>query len=303
MLAELLLLLVPGAHSQACACSRTTVLPEGSAVRPGEIGVAAEYTLGLSGDPDLWRGVAVKDRHGDSMAGMYMPPDLVHTAQLRASAGLPRGFSVALDMPWVVVDKLGVSDMPGDVDTRSVGDLAAHARWGRMPSEQTFAGLALAATFPTGEVTRGSMVRTGRGAVGLGGHAQAAWLAGPRLGVAASVGGMAGVAPDEDGYRLGPNLQGVMGARFSPRENGRFGASAYTILRWQGRDREDALVYDNSGYLCQEFWLGASHTVWARDVRSVVVSLRAAAPLWQVVGDPMYAQNFSVNAAISAVLR
>lgn len=303
MVLELLLLFVPHAHGQACACSRTTILPNGSVVRPGEVGLALEYTLGLSGDPDAWRGFSVEDRHGDSMAGMFMPPDLVHTLQADARVGLPWGLAIQVGVPYVVVDKLGVSDMPGDVDTRSFGDASPQLRWARMPLEKLFLGFAVAATLPTGEVTHGSMVRTGRGAVGAGGHAQAVWLAGPRLGVATSFGGMAGLGPDEGGYWLGPDLQGAAGVRFSPRENGPVGFQAFTILRWQGRDVEEALVYENSGYLAHELSLGATATVWSKDVRSIAVSLRGGVPLWQVVGDPMYAENFMLTASVTGVVR
>jgi hypothetical protein len=233
---------------------------------------------------------------------MFMPPDLAHTWTVGGTLGLPKDLSLAVELPWVYVDKLGVSEMPGDVDTGAFGDLAAWLRWGRVPVHGLFVGAGLAPTFPLGEPVKGSIVRTGRGTVGLAGQVQTAWLPDPRTAVALSVGGSAGLGSDE-GYRLGANLQGSAGVRFTPRENGRLGTSAYTVLAWQGRDREDALVYENTGYLSQEIGLGASWRVWERGLRSATVGARGFLPLWQVVGDPMYARNFAASVSLDVVAR
>ena len=298
-----LLLLIGAPRAQVCACARSAVLPTGAVSRPGEVALSLDYGLSLSGDPDLFRGFHLRDRLGDSMAGMYMPPDLVQTWTAGATVGLPWSLQVSAELPWLSVNKLGESEMPGDVDTHSLGDLSAQLRWGHVPAHAWFVGVSIGPTFPTGVPRTGSIVRTGRGTMGITGQLQAAWLFDPRASLAASLSGADGFGRDENGYRLGANAQGALGVRFTPRENGRMGTSAYTMLRWQGRDAEDALVYENTGYLTHDLCLGLSWRLWERGMRSATVSTRGILPLWQIVGDPMYAQNFAVQLNLAVVAR
>lgn len=298
----LLLSLLPQAHAQACVCSRNVALPTGNMSRPWEGVISAEYNLALSSDPEAWNGFYVKDLHGDSMAGMYMPPHRIQTASLTPSLGLPRQLAVSVTLPWLDVHHLAPSEMAGDVDERSIGDVDAQLRWNHVARDQSwFAGVSGGPTFPTGEVVEYTPTRAGRGAFGLTGMAQAGRKLAPRVGLATSLAGTTGLGADSTGYTVAPNASATAGARFSPRENGRFNVAAFTLLRWQGRDRQDALTYQNTGYVSHDLSLGVSWNAWARGLRSATLTGRAVVPLWQVVGDPMYAENFALGAGLSVV--
>jgi hypothetical protein len=298
-----LLTFVSTVHAQACACSRTTVLPNGSVSRPGELILALEYDLSIAGDTDLYRGFYLKDLHGDSMAGMFMPPHLIQSATLTTTVGLPKNFSAFLDLPYIYVHHLSPSGMPGDVDARSFGDVDAQLAWGRMYKKKYYTGFSVGPTFPTGEVVEDSPVRLGRGVFGVTGRAQGTDILGPRTSFGASLGFTDGLGADASGYRLGANAQGAAGLRFSPRENGPLLLSAFTIFRWQGKDQEDALGYENTGYFSHDLALGATRRLWSSKQRSASLTLRGVAPLWQIVGDPMYAENFALALGLDVVAR
>jgi hypothetical protein len=72
-------------------------------------------------------------------------------------------------------------------------------------------------------------------------------------------------------------------------------------LRWQGEGRRDPLVYDNSGFTTLDLAIATGFTFWEKEKRSAALSARVQSPLWQVVGDPMYAENFSASLGVSVV--
>lgn len=298
----MILALVSHAVAQACVCSRNVALPSGNVSRSGEVVATLDYGLGLSGATDGWRGFSVTDRLGDSMAGMYMPPHLVQTASITAAVGLPEGFAVSTTVPYIVVHHLQPSEMPGDVDSSSLADLDVTASWGvASKDERRFAGATAGLTFPTGEVVPDSPVRSGRGTFGVGGGIHGGLKVHPKAAVLAAVTGSTGFGTDTTGYVVAPSANGLVGGRWSPRENGRFSLASFGMLRWQGKDRQDALTYENTGFLTLDLALGAGFTFWEKGLRSAALSTRVQAPLWQVVGDPMYAENFGATLGISVV--
>ncbi len=294
-LGALLLALLPAgrANAAACSCSRNVALPSGNLQRAGAGIVTLDYGTNLEGDPDRWRGLAVVDRYGDSMAGMYMPPMLVQSASLTATFGLPAHFSVSATLPYMYKDNLGESEMPGDTDLASFNDVDVTGRWGHMSGDtRTFYGFGAGLTIPTGTVIENSPVRSGRGVFGATFSANAGHKLSPHVGVAAQLSGSTGFGADSTGYVVAPNASLVAGARWSPRENGRLSVALFGIQRWTGQDRQDALVYKNSGSIGTDLAAAAAYTFWEKGLRSASVTLRAQAPVYQVVGDPMYAQNF-----------
>lgn len=301
------LLLLPSLHAQACGCARNVALPSGAAWRPWEIIASAEYGVATSGFSDRWEGFLVEDRGGDSMPDMYMPPHLTQTVAGTATLGLPRGFAVSATVPWIdihnVIDpEVTLPLMPGDVDVTSLQDVDATAHWARLFEPRGFfLGVDVGLTLPTGEVVKDSPVRAGRGVVGGRGMIQGAKKLGPRLGLLGSVTGATGFGPDETNYILGPNASASLGTRFTLRENGPLSLLLFDLLRWQGRDREEALVYSHTGYLSDDLVLGASWVAWSRHPRSLSFTLRGTVPLFQIVGDPMYAENFSASLGATLV--
>ena len=93
----------------------------------------------------------------------------------------------------------------------------------------------------------------------------------------------------------------VAGVKLSPRENGKLEIAVLGIERWSGKDRQDALIYKNSGYLVTDLALAMSYTFWASTVRSAGFSVRLQAPLVQTIVDPMYAENFGASAGLNWV--
>jgi len=296
-------LLAPEALAQACICSRNVALPSGAVSRAWEGAVALDYGLSLSGDGDAWRGFSVTDRHGDSMAGMFMPPHLVQTASLGMTLGLPAGFSASATLPWMDVHHIGHSEMPGDVDSRSLADTSLLLGWGHLFEDgKTFVGGSVGATLPTGKVVPDTPVRAGKGAVGALVGVVVTRKAGPKVGLALSMAASPTLFTPPDGYRVGSGGNVALGARWSPRENGRVNFSLFGIGQHLGTDREEFLVYKNTGYLSADLALGANWNFWAKELRSATLSVRGQLPLWQVVGDPMYAENFAVGGGVSAVI-
>lgn len=260
------------------------------------------YGITYSGDPDAWRGFAWMDLHGDSMAGMVMPPHRIQTLAVTAKLGLPVGLTLATTAPFLDVHHVRTSEMPGDIDERALSDVDATVGWGRTVRDgDVFTGADLGLTFPTGEVRPRSPVRSGRGTFGVTGQVQAGWKLGPKWGLAGSLSGASGLGLDPTGYWVGRTASGALGMRWSPREGGRWNASAFSLLRWQGKDMQDALVYENTGYLSHDLALGASWNVWTHHPRSATLTARVTAPLWQVVGDPMYGENVSAGLGASVV--
>ena len=300
---SLLLAFASPAHAQACICSRNVAMPSGAAVRPWEGTTTLDYTVAQSGQEGSWQGfVPAKDRNENSMADMFMPGHLVQTVSLEAALGLPAGFSFSATLPWMSVTHLGVSEMPGDVDSASLADASAQLRWGRATEDRkTFYGVGLGVTLPTGLVVVDTPVRAGKGAVGGLVSLQVFRKLSPHFGGSLSAGASPTLFTPPDGYRVGSSANAVAGLRFSPRENGRLIFNGMALLRYQGKDTIEEYVYEHTGLVVLDAILGASFNVWAKELRSCTVSLRGEAPLWQVVGDPWLVENFSVTAAVNVV--
>jgi hypothetical protein len=94
----------------------------------------------------------------------------------------------------------------------------------------------------------------------------------------------------------------LSGVKWWPRENGKLNLSLYAMERWSGKDTKDALVYQNSGFLITDLAGALSYTFWADKMRSAAVTVKAQSPVLQVVGDPMYAENFTTSLGVSMVL-
>lgn len=301
-LLALLAALVPQAHAQACVCSRNVALPSGQVSRTGEVVVGIDYSIALSGDTSSWEGLSVTDRFGDSMAGMYMPPHLVQTWSLTANVGLPRSFSVSATLPYIDTHHLDPSEMPGDVDSSALADADITGKWSHLAKDsRSFYGASLGLTLPTGEVVADSPVRSGRGVVGAVAGVQAGRKLTPKVALIGALSGSIGFGADPTGYRVGPGGSLVTGVRWSPRENGRVNLGAYGLLRGQGTDWQDALEYQNTGFVAADLALGFGWTFWEKKLRSAALNARVQAPLWQVVGDPMYVENVAGNLGVSVV--
>lgn len=292
------------AQAAACSCSRNVALPSGNLLRSGAGIVSIDYGMNLEGDPALWRGFKVIDRYGDSMAGMYMPPMLVQMGTLTATVGLPSQFSVSASLPYMYKNNLGESEMPGDSDLASFNDVDLTGRWGHLSKDaSTFYGFGLGVTFPTGTVIENSAVRSGRGVLGGSISANVGRKLTPHVGIAAQATASMGTGADKTGYTVAPNASLVAGARWSPRENGRVDIAVFGIQRWTGQDKKDALVYKNSGSIGTDLAAAVAYTFWRKDVRSAGVMVRGQMPIFQMVGDPMYAQNFggAVSLTVTAL--
>ena len=302
MLLVALTILANPAHAVACMCARNVALPSAGVLRPWAGVFAMDYGAKLEADPALWQGFGVDDLYGDSMAGMYMPPMLVHTASVSATLGLPKHFSVSATLPYMFKDNLGVSEMTGDTDLSSLNDVDVTGHWAyQAPNRKVFVALSAGPTFPTGTVVPNSPVRSGRGAVGATAAVAAGGKVSPRVSVAGQVSGATGFGPDSTGYTVAPTWSVVAGVELTPRENGRLSLALLGIERWSGTDQQDALVYRNSGYATTDVAVVVSYTFWEKDVRSAGVTVRAQAPVYQVVGDPMYAENFGGSVGLTWV--
>ncbi|MFZ5479273.1 MAG: hypothetical protein ACOZNI_21085 [Myxococcota bacterium] len=290
------------AAAQACVCARNVALPTGAVTRPGEGVFSLDYGIGLSGDTTGWRGFSVTDLHGDSMAGMYMPPHVVNSATLNASVGLPAGFSITGALPWIDIRHAAPSEMPGDVDSSSLADASVGVRWGWVGKDKrTFVGAQVGATLPTGKVVEDTPVRAGKGAVGGLLGLQASRKVSARTALLAAAGATPTLFVPPDGYVVGSGGNIAIGARWSPRENGRVSFTGLGLLQVQGTDRQDALVYRNTGSTAIDASLGAGWNVWGKGDRSVTLVARVQVPVWQVVGDPMYAENVSMTTGVNVV--
>jgi hypothetical protein len=299
----LLGLLTGNARAQACVCSRNIALPTGSALGAGSVILSLEGGYALTGNPEVYDGVSVTDRLGNSMANMYMPPHRITTASLSGSVGLTDDLSLAATVPWMQIQHPEPSEMPGDVGSRSLADAEIGLKWGRLVKDKnSFYGLSAAATLPTGKVVEDSPVRSGRGTTGVTGGLNGGTKLSARAALAASLTGSTGFGADEGGYAVGPSGGFALGTRYSPRENGPVSVLAYGLLRWAGLDRQDALIYQNTGFLTTDLSLGASWTFWSKDTRSAGLLVRGQVPIWQVVGDPMYTENFGASLALSATV-
>lgn len=312
MLPLLLALLLPDADAAACSCSRSVALPSGNLTRAWAFVGGFDYGVNMEGDPQLWRGFYVKDRLGDSMPGMYMPPMLVQNFALGLSLGLPAHFSLSTTLPYMYKDNLmyrNVDDLPlmeGDADLASFNDVDLSLKWGYTSKDMgTFFGVGAGVSFPTGTVSEGSPVRSGRGVFGGTASASVGTKVSPHVDIAAQVSGSMGFGADKTGYVVAPMASLVAGARWSPRENGKLSLAFFGIQRWTGQDelrfegQSEALVYKNSGSIGTDVGAALAYTFWAEDVRSAGFSLRAQAPVVQIIGDPMYAQNFGGAASIT----
>jgi hypothetical protein len=297
-----LVLLASPAHAAACVCARNVALPSAGVLRPWAGVFTADYGARLDADPTGWQGFHVVDKYGDSMAGMYMPPMLVHTASVSATLGLPEHLSVSTTVPYMYKDNLGESEMRGDTDLSSLNDVDVTAHWAyRSPDERAFVALSAGPTFPTGTVVPNSPVRSGRGVLGVTAATGAGVKVSRKVLIAAQVSGATGFGADSSGYTVAPTASLVAGAQWTPRENGRLSLALLGIERWSGMDQQDALVYQNSGYLASDIAAVASWTFWEETLRSAGVTLRAQAPVFQIVGDPMYAHNFGASLGITFV--
>lgn len=301
-LLALALHLVPTADAAACVCARNVALPSTGVMRAWAGVFALDYGVKLEAQPDLWEGFKVIDIEGDSMAGMYMPPMLVQTASVSATLGLPKHFSLSTTLPYMYKDNLGESEMPGDTDLASFNDVDLTANWAyESKDKKGWFGAATGPTFPTGTVIENSPVRSGRGVFGANVVVKGGLKVAPRVAVAAQGSGAFGFGADKGGYTVAPTASLVAGVKFSTRENGKLDFAVLGIERWSGKDKQDALVYTNSGYLVTDLAVAMTYTFWAEKLRSAGFSLRAQAPLFQVVGDPMYAENFGASAGLNVV--
>ena len=295
-------LLSPPAAAQACVCSRGVALPNGNILRTWAGLFTLDYGASLSGETSMWQGFAVNDLYGDSMAGMYMPPHLVQTASLNAALGLPANFSVSATIPYIYTHHLHESEMPGDVDSNSLADVDLTGKWvHKGKGGKGFIGLSAGLSFPTGEVVPDSPVRSGRGVLGGSGSVSAGTKLHPKAGIAAQLSGSAGFGPDESGYTVAPAASLVAGAWWTPKENGRLSLAAFGIEKWAGNDQKDALIYKNTGYLNTDIAVAATYSFWESGLRSASLSARVQAPVYQQVGDPMYAENLAGNVGFSVV--
>ncbi len=291
------------AEAAACMCARNVALPSVGVLRPWAGVLALDYGAKLEADPNAWRGFGIVDLHGDSMAGMYMPPMLVHTASLSATLGLPADFSVSTTLPYMYKNLLGASEMPGDTDLSSLNDVDVTLHWASQSEQRSkaFVGFSVGPTFPTGTVVPNSPTRSGRGAMGGNAAARAGVKVSPHVAVAVQVSGSTGFGADSTGYIVAPNASLVGGVEWSPRENGKLTVAVLGMERWSGKDRQDALVYKNSGYLVTDLALAGSYTFWADKLRSASFNARVQVPVFQVVGDPMYAENFGASGGVTVV--
>ncbi len=282
------------AYAQACICSRNVALPGGSVSRPWELGIGLDYGASISGDDAAWRGLSVTDRYGDSMAGMYMPPHVIQTAAISANVGLPEGFSAGTTLPYMSVLHVAPSEMPGDVDNHSFADMNVVGRWGKLTeNRKTFFMATAGVTLPTGTVVADTPVRAGKGAVGGLVGVQTSHKISPYTALAAAINATPTLFTPADRYRVGSGGSLALGTRWSPRENGRVNISLFGVLQVQDTDQKDALVYKNTGYTSADLAVGFSWNIWAKELRSLTLTARAQAPVWQIVGDPMYAENFT----------
>jgi hypothetical protein len=290
------------AYGQSCSCSvggGDSALPTGPGPRAGGLSIAANYTAAqLGGEP--WQGFDVVDRQGNSMPTMAMPGHVAQTVRLSTGLGLPHGFSASAAVPWTRSHPLFPSDMTGDVDRSFIGDVALTSRWGQRRAD-LFTGASLGATLPTGKVVTafdGGGVRGGRGAVGATAGAELIESITHHVDLGASISGVMSLYA-ADAYTVGPALNAALGAKFWPREQGRVQITSYLTALDQGHDKRGGVALDQTGLAALGLSAGTSWKFWADQNRSASVSIAGQAPLWQSVGDPWLAQNWSLTAGVS----
>ena len=144
-------------------------------------------------------------------------------------------------------------------------------------------------------------VRAGKGAVGGLARIEGMRKLTPLVALAASLGASPTLITPQDGYRVGSSGSGALGVRFSPRENGRLVLSGFGLVQAQAEDREDGVAWEDTGLFSVGTSLGASYNVWAQKQRSATVSLRGQLPLWQLIGDPMLAENWGLSVGVNVV--
>lgn len=300
-----ILMFVAAASAQSCSCSvggGASALPSGPGPRPGGVAIATEFGISATGT-DGWAGFAAIDRDGNSMPGMRMPGHLAESARLGATVGLPSDFAVSVSVPYVHSHPLGPSDMVGDVDRSFIGDVGTTFRWGITRSD-LFVGASLGATLPTGPVVNvvdGGGVRGGRGAVAGTTGVQAVWQVAPRVALGTAIGGAADLYTPKDGYVVGPTLDTALGARWWLREQGRVRFGTFALLQHQQHDVRGALVLDQTGITALSASISADWRPWSHKNRSVSLSVRVDAPLWQIDGDTWLARNGAIVFGFVAV--
>ncbi len=291
---------VSAALAQSCSCSvggGGGALPSASVVMPGMVVASVETSMGVVGG-DGWRGFEWTDRLGNSMPTMAMPGHRSQTATTTLLYGLPKGFALSAGIPLIHAVPLFPSDMRGDVERTFLGDTSVMGRWVQF-RDQFGTALALGATLPTGKVVPGNGVRGGRGVVGVTLGAHAAYEVSPyaTLGLATTF--VSDLRTPKDGYRVADTAGATLGARFTPRERGKIGLLAYGLFRWEGHDRSGTYVLDETGYVAIDALTGFQWRFWAHRMQSMTWTTRAQVPLWQVVGDPWIAQNYSVTTGLA----
>lgn len=300
----ILLALVGGASAQSCSCSvaggGAVGLPAGDVPRAGSGVVSVDYSALQTGGED-WTGFVAIDRGGNSMPSMAMPGHFVQTVRMDLAAGLPAGFSATAGAPWSYSHPLYPSDMPGDVDQGFFGDASVSGRWA-IRRGALYGGVSAGATLPTGRVVEGYGVRGGRGAVGLTGDVQLAWHASPFVTVSTVVAGGAGAYESPiDALLVGPSINVVAGAAWTPREMGRLKLQAWATLLNQGHDVRAGVPLEETGLTAASLALGGSFRFWAHRERSASWMWRAQGPLWQSAGDPWLQQNWALGTGLSLV--
>jgi hypothetical protein len=292
------------AFAQSCVCSRDVALPTGVAIRPGAVTVGVEYNVRQTGGKTAWEGIVpAKDRNGDSMAGMAMPGHLTQVGTLDATFGLPRGFSLRVAAPYASIGHLFPSEMPGDYDTRGFGDVIVAQRWAwRSDDELTFVGVSLGATLPTGKTTEDTIMRTGKGSLGGTSSVTAMRRVSPLVALAGSLAYNPSFFTPSDGYRVGSNGNAAAGTRFTFRENGRLMLQAFGVLIHQRPDLWNDFRYKETGVTALDVSVGSSFTFWEKKLRSAALLTRVEVPVAQVVGDPPFAENWSVAVGVNATV-
>jgi hypothetical protein len=290
-------LLAGVAVGQSCSCSIGTsdaTLPTGMVAPAGAVAVGVDYGVGQTGG-EPWEGVVpADDRLGNSMPDMAMPGHLAQSFRATGAVGAPKGFGASVAVPFVYSEPLYASDMPGDVPRAFLGDISLLGRWGHR-HEGTFVGAALGATLPTGKVVRGVGVRGGRGAVGTVVDLSALQMVSPVIGLAGRVGSTFGLYPSPiDTYWIAPQLDAILGARIWTHEQGKVSFTGLTSAVHRGHDRRGEDVLEETGSDVLSVGTGADWRAWSERDASMTLSARALVPVFQVVGDPWLAENWSV---------
>lgn len=294
------LLAIGVAVAQSCSCSvgaGTGTVPTTAVLMPGMAVASVDTSVGVVGG-EAWRGFSWADRQGNSMPTMAMPGHRSATASPMFVYGFERGFSLSAAIPLIHTTPLFPSDMRGDVERSFPGDVSVTSRWTHFRTG-TGEAFALGATLPSGKVIEGGAIRGGRGAVAITASAHATHDVSPFATLGIAAGGASNLYTPPDGYRVAPIGNVTFGARMTPRERGKLAFLAYGLVRWEGHDRSDDTVLDETGFLLADVLTGFSWRFWAERMRSVTWTTRAQVPVWQVVGDPWITETFGVTCGLS----